>query len=184
MDDARALFEPHLFHDESLLWWGRPDPTKHFGPNDRFWVPFSAVWGGFAIFWGVGVVASEAPRAFVLFGLVFVAAGLYMIFGRFIVKSRRKRHTVYGLTDQRALVFSSGSLSETRVSHPPIERSVSRDGRHMTVVFAVPALFPQAGMQYANTGLEYFWTYWGLPFGFYDVADVAGLGGALRRGRR
>ncbi len=38
----------------------------------------------------------EAPLPFALFGLPFVALGLYLIFGRFVVKARRKRQTVYG----------------------------------------------------------------------------------------
>jgi hypothetical protein len=184
VDDARAQLEPYLLDGESLLWWGRPDPTKHLGRNDIFLVPFSLLWGGFAIFWEIGVLASGAPAYFGLFGLVFVAIGLYMIFGRFIVKARRKLRTAYGLTDQRVLVaVGSGALSDTQVARQPIDQRVSRNGRHMTVVIGRPAHGASAAAMYANTGMEFF-TVGSAPIGFYDVADVAGLKGALGRVRR
>ena len=51
----------------------------------------------------------------------------------------------------------------------------------MTVVFGSA---PRAsGAMYANTGMEFF-APGASPVGFYDVADVAGLEGALRRARR
>ena len=184
VDDARAQLEPYLLEGESLLWWGRPDPTKHLGKSDFFVVPFSLLWGGFAVVWEVGVLTSGAPAGFVAFGLVFVAIGLYMIFGRFIVKVRRKRRTAYGLTDQRVLVaVGSGALSDSPVSHQPIDQRVSRDRRHMTLVVGRSAHGASAATLYANTGMEFF-AFGGAPIGFYDVADVTGLTGALGRVRR
>jgi hypothetical protein len=103
VDDPQSRLAPYLMSDERLLWSGQPDPTKIFSAADLFLIPFSLIWGGFAIFWEVGVVA-HGSLLFSLFGLPFVAMGLYFIFGRFVVKSRRKRQTSYGLTDRRALV--------------------------------------------------------------------------------
>jgi hypothetical protein len=86
-----------------------------------------------------------------------VAIGLYMIFGRFIVKAWRKRRTAYGLTDRRALVaLGSGSLSESQLAHQPVDQRVSRRRRHMTVVFGRLAYGAMSGAMYANTGMEFF----------------------------
>lgn len=184
VDDARAQLEPYLLEGESLLWWGRPDPTKHLGLSDIFLVPFSLLWGGFAFFWEIGVLTSGAPAFFGVFGLAFVAMGVYMIFGRFIVKARRKRRTAYGLTDQRVLVaVGSTALSDGQVSHQPIDRRVSRDRKHITVVVGRSAQGVSAATMYANTGMDFFAS-GGAPLGFYDVADVTGLTNALRRVRR
>ncbi len=100
---------PHLLEDEQLLWVGQPDPSWHFTPADVFLVPFSLLWGGFACFWEGSVLFGHSsngqrPPIFVaLFGLAFVLAGLYFIFGRFIYKAHRARHTVYGVTKRRLL---------------------------------------------------------------------------------
>lgn len=181
VDDVRGQLTPYLLSDEVLLWTGRPDPTKHLSRIDIFMVPFSLMWGGFAIFWESGVLVSGAPVLFALFGLPFVGIGLYFIFGRFIVKARRKRQTAYGLTDHRALVaLGAGALSETPVQHQPIDQRRSRDGKHLTVTFGRPASGSFAGSSFANTGMEFF-DRGNLPLAFYDVPDVVGLESALRR---
>ncbi len=184
MDDPRQQLTPYLLVDEQLLWAGRPDPAKHFTQADLFLVPFSLLWGGFAIFWMGEALAAGAPLPFALFGLPFVVVGLYFIFGRFVVKARRKRHTAYGLTDRRAIVATgSRAMSETSVERQPIDQRRSRDGKHLDVVFGRPASGWFAGPNHANTGMEMFGQ-GSHALGFYDVSDVAGLEGALRQLRR
>lgn len=167
-----------------LVWVGRPDPAKHFGPSDVFLVPFSLLWGGFAIFWETTALAQGAPLPFALFGLFFVAVGLYFIGGRFIAKAIRKRQTFYGLTPDRALVaVGSASFSEAPLRQTPVEHRRSRDGRHLTVTFGRTADGRFAGPSYANTGMEFFGR-GSAPVGLYDVLDVSGLATALRSQRR
>lgn len=121
---------------------------------------------------------------FALFGLPFVALGLYFIVSRFIYKANRKRRTVYGLTDGRALVaVGSSSLSEAPLQRTPVDQHRSRDGRHLTVTFGRSVRGWSAGPDYANTAMDFFERSNG-PLGFYDVLDVAGLETALRGVRR
>ncbi len=183
VEDARRQLAPYLLPNETLLWAGRPDPAKHFGASDVFLVPFSLLWGGFAIFWLVAALIRGAPVPFALFGLPFVAVGLYLIFGRFIYKANRKRQTVYGLTAGRALVaVGPGSLSEAPLQRTPLDQRRSRDGRHLTVTFGRSTRGWSAGPKYANTGMELFDRGNG-PLGFYDVLDVSGLETALSSAR-
>ncbi len=157
---------------------------KHLTGMDAFLVPFSVLWTGFAVFWTGAVLVSGASVSFALFGLPFVVAGLYFIFGRFVVKARRKRQTAYGLTDRRALVaVGQGALSEAPLERQPIDQWLSRDRKHMSVVFGRSATGWWAGPSYANTGLEFF-QQGGQPVAFFDVADVSGLESALRGVRR
>src|SRR4051812_14861337 len=76
MIDSR--FTPDLLRDERILWTGQPDPSRIFAPSDLFMVPFSLLWGGFALFWEAGVLGlagfgsgRPAPTFFALWGIPF-----------------------------------------------------------------------------------------------------------------
>ena len=47
-----------------------------------------------------------ADRSFLLFGIPFLAIGLYMLIGRFFVDSWQRSRTCYGLTTQRVVIVS------------------------------------------------------------------------------
>ena len=147
--------ERHLASGERSEWIGRPDPAKHFTPADRFLIPFSLLWGGFAIFWLVG--ASSSGGLFGLFGVPFVAIGLYFIFGRFIYKANRKRRTVYAVTDRRVLEIVRGRHGESvnavyLRSIPNISTSAGSDGLG-SVGFGISS---RGYSMYGNTGMEFF----------------------------
>src|SRR3954471_6987431 len=89
--ERRLRAERLLRRGERLLWVGAPDPAVRFTAADGFLVPFSLMWGGFAIFWEAAAFAGGTPFFFKLWGIPFVLVGVYFIAGRFVVKARRKR---------------------------------------------------------------------------------------------
>lgn len=169
----------HLLPGERVLWSGRPDPRILLTSADAFLVPFSIFWAGFAFFWEGGVlsgpVKGDNPGLlfFALFGLPFVAIGLYVVAGRFVYKRYRKRRTLYAVTDRRAL-----SLTTTRSerldavfldSCPSITKRARRDGIG-SISFGSASPWSGYAM-YENTGLDVF----GLSrsgVAFYDIPDV------------
>jgi hypothetical protein len=181
-DDASVQLVSYLRPGEQLLWSGRPDPNVRFSPADVFLVPFSIMWGGFAVFWELGALFSGAGPFFVLWGIPFVAVGLYMMFGRFIYKHRAKLRTAYGLTPDRALVaVGATTLNDSPLKQMPSSIRRSRDGSHVSVTFGSANGWSNRGA-YGNTGMEF------LPRGnpavaFYDVADGQALLAALDRAR-
>jgi hypothetical protein len=133
-----GLVEQELQHGERMLWHGAPDRSRWFQPQDALLIPFSLMWGGFAIFWEVGVLSSRGARnsiIFPLWGIPFVCVGLYLIFGRLFVRRWLLAHTAYALTDRRAISVAPAFRGGKRVSsvwlgsYPPIDKRVGRNGR-------------------------------------------------------
>jgi hypothetical protein len=116
--DASQVIARELEAGESLLWAGQPRKGIVLRSSDVFQIPFSILWGGFAIFWETSVLSQarkdgNAMSLFMaLWGVPFVLVGLYLIFFRFIVDARRREHTCYGLTDRRAIIVTGLFESE------------------------------------------------------------------------
>lgn len=135
---AASRLQRYLLPGERLAWTGRPPAGARFSGRDVFLIPFSLLWGGFAIFWeaavlGIPITApsgSGPPLFMALFGIPFVVIGLYLIFGRFWVDAWMRANTLYALTDRRALVlrtFLGERLLTARLETPNLE--MRKDGR-------------------------------------------------------
>jgi hypothetical protein len=98
------VFEDELSPGERLLWSGRPQQGVIFRANDIFVIPFSLFWAGFACVWTLA--ATVGGGCFGLFGLPFVAVGLYITVGRFYLDSLQRSRTIYALTNERLIILS------------------------------------------------------------------------------
>jgi PH (Pleckstrin Homology) domain-containing protein len=114
---AQSELSRQLEAGESLLWTGLPRQGLLLRPADVFMIPFSLMWGGFALFWEWGVLHTNAPIFMALWGIPFVAMGLYITIGRFFTDSMTRAKTCYALTDRRVLILS-GLLSRSSSSLP------------------------------------------------------------------
>jgi membrane protein implicated in regulation of membrane protease activity len=130
-----ARLQSSLRAGEELLWSGRPDPSVIFVATDLIALPFTIVWLGIALLWEWGVRSTGAPPAFSAIGGIFVVIGLYLVAGRFVTRSLRKRKTIYGVTSQRVIVQTGSVIRETPVQGGSMSVRRSRNGRHATVVF-------------------------------------------------
>jgi hypothetical protein len=98
--DSVAAIQPELLSGESTLWTGQPKRRIVFHKEDVFLIPFSLLWGGFAIFWEAGVSefwgnkAHSGPWTFaMIWGVPFVLIGQYLIGGRFFYSAWKKTRT-------------------------------------------------------------------------------------------
>lgn len=59
--ESMQAVQPDLISGESILWAGQPNTRVIFHKEDALLIPFSFLWGGFAIFWEVGVSGFWGP---------------------------------------------------------------------------------------------------------------------------
>jgi hypothetical protein len=114
MFDHRAVVSAELEEGESLLWSAQPRQGVCLRVSDKGMIPFSLIWGGFALFWEYEAISTGAPFLFVLFGLPFVVAGLYLMVGRFFYDAKLRQKTFYGITNRRVIIFSGIRSKQSR----------------------------------------------------------------------
>ncbi len=179
MDD---LITEELLKGEKIIWQGKPNSKILFTSSDIFLVPFSLLWGGFAIFWeasvlGIGLVSDKASTGaiipFALFGIPFVLVGLYFIFGRFIYKKKKKNRTIYAITNKRVLAITNMFGKNIQAEYIDRIQSINileRNGGNGTIKFGNSNFF--TGM-YDNTGMDFFSGFYGKSsLAFYDIDDA------------
>jgi hypothetical protein len=135
---------------EQILWEGGPDPSVVLSKQDAYLIPFTILWGGFAIFWEIGVSASGWSFGSI-WGIPFVLIGFYMMVGRFFYKRWDRRRTRYFLTDCRAVIERSGGqqVQEAPLATTPMQLQRSRDGRHGSLIWS---LAPAPASAWRRTG--------------------------------
>jgi hypothetical protein len=113
-----SAFSGCLDPGEKVLWAGQPRQGIFLRASDAVAIPFSLLWGGFAIVWEtIALTATHHGKGaplfvqiiFPLWGIPFVVIGLYMIFGRFFFDAWRRARIWYGVTDRRALIVRTGA---------------------------------------------------------------------------
>ncbi|NMB67493.1 MAG: PH domain-containing protein [Chloroflexi bacterium] len=149
--DIASQFRFELDPAERILWAGQPRQGWMLHPQDIFMIPFSLLWGGFAIFWFASVLFIGENIFFALFGVPFVLVGLYLIFGRFLYDRWARKNTFYALTNQRILIRNGGRVASLTSIHltaiPEITFQEHREGRASFFFSAVP---PQMGFSSAR----------------------------------
>jgi hypothetical protein len=108
------VIEPELLSGERILWTGQPRTSVIFHREDALLIPFSLLWGGFAVFWEASVLglwgnSKVGPWSFgIVWGIPFVVIGQYLIWGRFFYATWLKKRTHYAVTNRRVIVVQNG----------------------------------------------------------------------------
>jgi hypothetical protein len=176
------IFQEELLKDEKILWMGQPNPDIKYTSMDWFLIPFSIMWGGFAIFWelsALGIIllaetnGADAPIIFPLFGIPFVIIGLYFIFGRFIYKKWKKQRTYYAITNKRVLIITNTknrNVEAEFISSIPAINYSQKDSGAGSIRFGS---FNFMTDMYSNTGMDFLSGFSGKTSpAFFDINNV------------
>lgn len=116
----------YLMSGEYVIWNGKPGKGHLLTKYDTYMIPFSIIWCGFAISWETSVLTDGAPFLFKVWGIPFVCVGLYVVFGRFIMKSYVRKETVYVITNKRIFSFRKNQV-KTLDYHANQTRTITRN---------------------------------------------------------
>jgi hypothetical protein len=130
---TQEILRPHLNPDETLLWSGRPRQGVVIRRLDYLYMLFGLLWMTLPTIMFVSFFLAAAnenegtPEVIpVLFLVPFLLLGFYMLAGRFMIDARRRRRTVYGLTQRHALIMVEGQT-------PPVEKIELVDRKNLSV---------------------------------------------------
>ena len=138
---ATDPFAGRLLARETMRWSGRPRQGLMLTARDAFLIPFSMLWGGFAIFWEAEALLTNAPWFMALWGVPFVVVGLFIIFGRLPFDAWLRRRVFYALTDRRVLILREspwGSFKAVALDRLSDATLTEGSGGRDTIRFAPP----------------------------------------------
>lgn len=115
--DRSAGVSSWLRPDERIYWRGRPDPSVVFAPQDLYLVPLSLAWSVAVVLLERGAVHDGSIFGAV-WGIAFLVVGAYLVAGRFFVKVWRRLHTLYAVTNHRAVEVAKGGRVVRELSAP------------------------------------------------------------------
>jgi hypothetical protein len=121
-----GLLEP----GEQLIWQGQPPGGFILRTIDLFLVPFSIFWSGIAAAMVYDVVHKGLGFfPFLLVPLIFLGLGIYLMAGRFFYDAWLRGRTVYGVTNERAIIsWPSAVVSFELAALSEIELLEGRNG--------------------------------------------------------
>lgn len=183
--DMADIIERNIQLTEKVLWKGQSEKSLVFTKSDLVLIPVSILWGGITILielssiidilgWsGKGQNVRNSGVTTALSLLPFLAFGLYMMFGRYIYKKRKKQNLIYVVTNKRVMIINK--LSKVVIEFINIKNIVNvnvsiRKNGIGTVSFGVLSF---AKAFYGNTGMD-FTAVAGASITpiFYDVKDA------------
>jgi len=132
-------FSDGLLPGERVVWSGRPADGVLLTGRDAFLIPFSILWCAFVVFWMFG--AATAGGGFAIFGLPFVAFGLFFSIGRFWLDAWLRGGARYAVTNRRILILKrrpSSTFTSMELDRLPQVQVSEGAGGKGTLRFGAP----------------------------------------------
>ncbi len=176
-----SYLQSQLLSGERILWQGRPKHGIVFQPSDIYLIPFSILWGGFAISSVTRSWSFNNDLYFSLFDIVFFTVACYLIAGRFLHDAYNRTHLFYAVTNQRVIVRKTGMNRGIRsldlAALPTLELKSGRNGRG-TISFDFD---DEDGFTMRAMGFGALVPTLGRKVKFFDIPEVNSVYETIRR---
>ncbi len=129
--DNYQFCRPYILPGESILWKGRPEKGNLITRRDFVMIPFGLFWLAFCVLWES--IALKSGQLFpIIWGLPFVAVGIYLVFGRFIQSAYLRNKTFYVITNKKIIIKAGRKITMHDARYlPPMEVEIHRNGNGM-----------------------------------------------------
>jgi hypothetical protein len=110
MKKKHENIESFLEQGEEFLWTGRPRQGLIFRSSDYYFIPLSLIFTAVTC-WGLILFSSwdNIPSFMIIVFLPFIIASFHLLIFRFINDIERRKSTIYGLTNKKAIIFNTKS---------------------------------------------------------------------------
>lgn len=126
--DESQFYRRYLSAGEAILWRGQPEKGHVFNGSDVFTMFFGIFWLGFCLFWEWNAIESGIVFM-MLWGLPFIAVGVYLVFGRFLHTAWLRDKTYYVITSKRLMIKRGRNVSIYHANDlPPSTLRIHRNG--------------------------------------------------------
>ena len=124
----------YMTRDERIIWKGKPQNPEKMNTEDKMHFFFGLFWLGFSIFWCV--MASLGGGGVWMFGLIFVAIGIYIAFVSPAVNIYKRKHTCYVITNEKIMCREKNKV-KTMDGRSNLKLNIfgNADGKTATVYF-------------------------------------------------
>ena len=119
----------YILPGERVLWKGRPEKGRYFTTQDLFLIPFSLFWLGFSLFWEWNAIQTGIPFM-MIWGLPFIAIGIYLLVGRYFHAAYLRNKTVYVVTSKKLIIKKGNRITTYQAQDlPPMTLQLYSDGK-------------------------------------------------------
>ena len=187
--ETHAL-EIKLLSDETIHWYGKPNPWVIFSVGDLFLIPFSLLCGAFGFYWEYTTFNLQSQilnggyftYLYPATGLPVVLVALYLMIGRFFYKFWIKTKTIYVVSNKRVLVITQGKIRKEQfqfLNHiRVIQKRISKNGIGSLTFgdLGKAAMYTNAGIFLVDNDFHGILSFYDIP----DAEDVYHLVDQLR----
>lgn len=164
--DEYEFCRRYMTDGEYILWKGRPEKGNIFTGQEVVMLPFSVIWLAFSVYWEMTALQSGVSWFLVLWGIPFVAVGIYLLVGRFFMTAYLRRRTFYVITNKKIIIRRGNRICMYEGRNLPSAETVIHKNGCGTLKFG-QTFYTRNG--YRN----------GTAFMIENVADVAQVQNAV-----